>query len=329
MHRPRPHFLYRTAIAVAVMFVIVALSPATPLAAPGAQGNAESLEHVQKAMALLMGEEPRPEKALEELDRAIAADVNNAGAYFYRGMAYGQLQRLPDALASFVLAAELAPGYADAHVWACRISFGLGDFDTSWEQAILAAQAGVDMSQAFIELRGQGGEPDDLERQLRAPRVALGGIDTESVAGRDGIMDNAVGSLNTGSTGVDSRSADTDTNPLAGTFVGPTGGTARLAEAQADLYEVRRTFGQLLQESREFAMVQQSELADYVLFLKIDQLGDGRPRELVGFVKFFEGENEVYSRPLRLRDIESKADLRTEITRYVTFMENWLAEERR
>ncbi len=306
MHQSRLHFLHRATIFVAVVFVVSMLSATAPLAEPGAQSSQESQEHLQQAMALLTGDQPDPDKALEELEQALASDENNAGAYYYRGMAYGQLQKLPDALAAFVLAADLAPGYADAHVWACRISFGLGDFETSWEQAILAAQAGVDMSQAFIELRRQGTEPDDLEDRLRAPRVVLGSIDTEAVAARDSFMDG-------GATG----------------FVGSTGGTARLADAQAGLHEMRRMFGELLQKSREFAVVQQPELAEYVLFFKVDELGERRPRGLIGFVKLLEGENEVYSRPLQLRDIESKGDLRGEIARYVAFMEEWLADERR
>jgi len=92
---------------------------------------------------------------------------------------------------------------------------------------------------------------------------------------------------------------------------------------------VRRTFGVLLQESQEFAVVQNPDLANYVLTLKVNDVGTGRPRDMRGIVKLMRGEEEAYSRPLRLTDIASTADLQTEIFRHVVFMEEWLAEQER
>ena len=54
-----------------------------------------------------------------------------------------------------------------------------------------------------------------------------------------------------------------------------------------------------------------------------------RPRDFEGIVKFMLGDDEVYSRPLRFRDIASTSDLRTEIFHVVVFMEEWLADQER
>jgi len=84
-----------------------------------------------------------------------------------------------------------------------------------------------------------------------------------------------------------------------------------------------------LQESDDFAVVQRPELATYVLTLKVNDIGTGQRRDMEGIVKFMRGEEEVYSRPIRLTDITSTTDLRTEIFRVVVFMEEWLAEQER
>jgi alpha-galactosidase/6-phospho-beta-glucosidase family protein len=73
--------------------------------------------------------------------------------------------------------------------------------------------------------------------------------------------------------------------------------------------------------------VQRSELATYVLTLKVNDIGLGSRRSMEGIVKFLSGDEEVYSRPIRLRDITSTADLRTQIFREVVFMEEWLAKQ--
>ena len=64
-------------------------------------------------------------------------------------------------------------------------SADIGDLEASWEHAIKAHQAGLDMSDAFAGLRNMSRVPDDLDDQLGAARVFVGGFDT-SVFDRDG-----------------------------------------------------------------------------------------------------------------------------------------------
>lgn len=298
-----------------------------PLPASGQQGNPEAQTHLNNAITLLSGESPDAQKALEELDKVLGIEADNAQAYYYRGIAFGQTQQIDEALTAFLRAGELAPGYTDAHVYACRLAWGVQNWDVAWEQAILASQSGFDMSQAFAELRQMADEPEDFERRLRAPRVLLGGVDVEAITGQDSFLNEPVSAGNA----ADASSRGSSTSPAASSLAfgeAPSGGT-RFAEARADIFNVRRTFGVMLQESHEFAVVQDAALASYVLTLKVNDVGVGRPRDMEGIVKLVRGEEEVYSRPLRLSDIASTADLRTEIFRHVVFMEEWLAQQER
>jgi tetratricopeptide (TPR) repeat protein len=281
-----------------------------PLATGAQQGNPQAAEHVNNAIQALSGSSPDPERALSEVEEALEIDPENAQAYFYRGMAHGQLQQLQQALDAFVTAGDLSPGYTDAHVWATRLAGQFQNWELAWEQAILASQSGFDMSQAFAEMRQVSEPPEDFEQRLRAPRVLLGGIDVEAVTGQDAFLNE-------------------DEELFGSTLGGGAAGESKLAEAQADILEVRRTFGILLQESHDFAVVQNAELANYVLTLKINDIGNARPRFMEGIVKLMDGDEEVYSRPIRLRDIASTADLRTDIHRQIAFMEEWLAEQER
>ncbi len=304
------------------LLVVAQLSPVA-----AQQADPEVQTHLNNAINSLGGDSPDADKALEALDEVLALDPTNAQAYYYRGIAFGQTQQLEQALEAFVRAGELSPGYTDAHVYACRLAWQFQNWDVAWEQAILASQSGFDMSQAFAELRQISDEPEDLDRRLRAPRVLLGPIDVEAITGQDSFLTEPATVGGTADAGARGAAG----SPAAGSLAfgeGPSGGT-RLAEATADIANVRRTFGVLLQESQEFAVVQNPDLANYVLTLKVNDVGTGRPRDMRGIVKLMRGEEEAYSRPLRLTDIASTADLQTEIFRHVVFMEEWLAEQER
>lgn len=299
--------------------LLLAFAP-YPVAAQ--QGANQTNEHLNNAINALS--QNNAQDALSQLDEVLEDDPDNAQAYYYRGMAYGQLNRLEDALDAFVTAGQKAPGYTDAYVRACRLAWQFQNWDLAWDQAILASQSGFDMSQAFTELRQVADPPDDFEQRLRAPRVLLGPIDVEAVTGQDSFLNEAGG---IGGGGAATSGADRGSTSMA--FDEPASGSSRFAEAQADIVNVRRTFGVLLQESRAFAVVQSPQLATYVLTLKVNDVGLGRPRSMEGIVKFLHDDEEVYSRPIRLSDIGSTSDLRTEIFRVVELMEEWEAEQQR
>ena len=325
MSRIRSNRTHRGLTAAGGAALLALLLAALPYSAVAQQSDPEAQQHLNNAISALGGDQPDPQEALEEVDKVLEIEPDNAQAYFYRGMAYGQTQQLQQALDAFVTAGALSPGYTDAHVWACRLAFGFQNWEVAWDQGILASQSGFDMSQAFAEMRQLVAEPDDFDRRLRAPRILLGGIDVEAIAGQDSFLNEPVSIGNTTDVGSRGAAGAPAGNSLA--FSDGPSGTSRFAEAQADIANVRRTFGVMLQESDEFAVVQRSELATYVLTLKVNDIGLGSRRSMEGIVKFLSGDEEVYSRPIRLRDITSTADLRTQIFREVVFMEEWLAKQ--
>lgn len=304
-HIARRRFPHGGAVAIAATAFLFAITPPAT-----GQQNSEAAEHLDNAIAALSGDGADPQRALQEVERVLELDPDNPQAYYYRGMAYGQLQQLEQALEAFVTAGELSPGYTDAHVWATRLAGQFQNWDLAWDQAILASQSGFDMSQAFDELRRASAEPADFEHRLRAPRIMLGPIDVEAILGQDAFLDE-------------------DASPFGSVVGEGASGESRLAEAQADIVEVRRTFGVLLQDSDDFAVVQNVELANYTLILKVSEIAGARPRSMEGIVKLVAGDEETFSRPVRFSNIASTADLRTEVARVVTSMEEWLAEQNR
>jgi tetratricopeptide (TPR) repeat protein len=289
-----------------------------------AQENAQ--DYLQKGVDELSKGDA--ERALREIEKAIEVAPGYPAAHFYAGMALAQMQKFEDAYDYFVAAADLSPGYAEAHMRACMVAYHQGKYDDSWEQAILASQAGYDMSQAFVGLEQEKAPPSDFEQRLNAPRVVIGGFDLEALSARDAFMGPPTED-------VPSRSADAGTNAADSTQTSglPLGtgstGAGLVAEASPELNEVRRQFGILLSQSKSFAVVPRPELADFMMEIQVDQLSEVEPRAMKGIIKLIEYSTleQVYSRPVKFRNIASVADLRTDVSRFVGYMETWLSEQ--
>jgi len=308
---------------------IVWLAPTPALAA-----QQEALEMMQRGFDKIQA--GNAEDGLRDLEKAIEEEPALAQAHFYAGQASAQLQRWQAAYDYFVEAADLLPGFGEAHMQACRVAYTLEKFDDSWEQAILASQAGMDMQDAFQGLEARTTPPQDLSQRLGAPRVLIGNIDTSAILQQGTLLDSG-GNFNPGADQSGVASAD----PFAGLITASSslgregvgrGGAAQLSEVQADLFEVRRRFGLELVSSSAFGVVPRVDIAQYVLFIKVDFIGAAPPpRNLRGFVKLFDAasEEEVYSRPLELRNITSVSDVRNDVARYVAYMEEWLRQQAR
>jgi hypothetical protein len=110
------------------------------------------------------------------------------------------------------------------------------------------------------------------------------------------------------------QSGTADVNPLGEFLPGPSSGafplglgvtgTELAAALQAEIHEVRRQFGEGLARSQAFGVVSDVELASYVLFIIVDDVGE-------------------------LSNIGSVADLRSDVGRYLGYLEEWQRQRAR
>jgi len=112
-------------------------------------------------------------EALVELNLALQSDPHSWEAYYYRGRALLLDGDRREAQRALLEAADLSPGRGEVHELACRVSLHLEDYETAWEQAIRALQAGIDMTDDLLTLRWEADEPSNLEARLSAPRIHI------------------------------------------------------------------------------------------------------------------------------------------------------------
>ncbi|MED5559168.1 MAG: tetratricopeptide repeat protein, partial [Acidobacteriota bacterium] len=74
--------------------------------------------------------------ALSDLNKAIEADALNPIAHYYRGQVLGNLGREQEALDAFLKAAELNPGWGEAHRMATVAALNTSNLPVAWEQAV-------------------------------------------------------------------------------------------------------------------------------------------------------------------------------------------------
>lgn len=250
-------------------------------------------ERLDRGKQLL--QDNQPGEALEELQKLIEDGPDLAEAYFYAGVALGRLERFDEAYDYLVRAAELDPGNGQIHQMACVAAVRGQQLEESWEQAILAAQAGVDMSSIFSQLENAGPPPEDFEARMAAPRVYVAEIDLSALVTAD---------LRPGE---EEQSA------------------SEVTSSMVDIAETRRQFALGLLRSSSFSVVKQEEVATFVLLIQADSFGGS---ELDGYIKLVDpasGE-EVYSRRLNLSDIGTLSALRGDIARQITHLETWLEQ---
>lgn len=111
--------------------------------------------------------------ALFAIDNAVAADPHLAAAWQQRAIVLEGLGRNTEAMLDAQKAAGLAPGDAEIHRLAMRLSLANGTPDIAWEHAIRAVQAGADLTDELRALAAELPPPDDLENRLAAPTVAI------------------------------------------------------------------------------------------------------------------------------------------------------------
>ena len=276
--------------ALALAFVAPALASA--LVAQQAEASAQLTE--QGRLALV---NRQFDVALSDLNKAIEADASNPHAHYYRGLVLGNLGREREALDAFLKAAELNPGWGEAHRMAAVAALNTSNLPIAWEQAVKAHQTGADISESINQLLALEKAPGDLDDQLAAARVFVGGFDT-SVFDRDGSR---------------------------------MGAKAILAQAAADLFSFQQAARETLSESAAFGLVQRQESAQYIMMFEIEFLTDtlnGSPRRLSGVLRLVDARSGETAdrRRINFADISSLSYLNREWRRIIGLMEEWAAE---
>ncbi len=276
--------------ALALVFAAPAL--ATALVSQQAESSAQLTEQGRLAFV-----NRQFDVALSDLNKAIEADASNPSAHYYRGLVLGNLGREREALDAFLKAAELNPGWGEAHRMAAVAALNTNNLPIAWEQAVKAYQAGADISESINQLLALEKAPGNLDDQLDAARVFVGGFDT-SVFDRDGSR---------------------------------MGAKAILAQAAADLFSFQQTARETLSESAAFGLVQRQESAQYIMMFEIEFLTDtlnGSPRRLRGVLRLVDARSgeTVDRRRIDFDDINSLGYLNREWRRIVGLMEEWAAE---
>ncbi len=309
------------AIVVAILAVCLNAQPAL------AQLSAELTERGRLALT-----NRQFDTALSDLDKAIEADAANPLAHYYRGVALGNVGRERDALGAFLRAAELNPGWGEAHRMATIAALNTRNLPVAWDQAVKAHQSGSDIGDSINRLLALEKAPGDLDEQLAAARVFVMPLNTEKLEAR---QDNPFGRevLSGGGTaadiGVGGGGGGGIIDPFATSASRSTNvGGRQVAESQGDFYSLLMQTRRSLADSRYFGVVPRQDMAQYLLVIEIDEMGGsgGSQKPIRGYIKLIDPRNgaEAYRRLLELRNIASLADLNADMERYVDLMEEWL-----
>ncbi len=265
------------------------------LALPAAAAAQTVDERIQRGRQLLG--EGQLEQALAELQQAIDESPDSAPALYFAGMALGRLSRFDQSFDYLVRASEADPGNGSVHQAATIAALRGGRSAAAWDQAIMAAQSGVDMSSIFPQIESVAPRPDDFEARMAAPRVLVVPLDTSG--------------LRTGDLNPDETEA----------------GATVMNRAQANIPAIRHAFALGLLRSPRFAVVKQAAQADYVLVAQANSFDGETIDGYVLLVDPTSGE-EQYTRRMKLSDITSLGAVRNDVAAQVQFLELWVERQR-
>ena len=252
-------------------------------------------ERIQKGQQLL--QEGQLEQALAELQQALEEAPESVEALYFAGTTLGGLRRFDEAFDLFIQASKLDPGNAPIHHGAMIAAFQGQRFEDAWDQAILAAQSGQDMSAYFKQIEAVSPRPANFDARLAAPRVFVADLDMTRLI-----------------TGDLSPSSFLDTSSV------------EINRAQQEIPEVRRLYILALVESEHFAVVSQVALATHVLLVQADSFQDG---EINGYFKLVHptSSEEIYSRQMSLSDITTPSAIRSDVALHIKYLETWLEQQ--
>lgn len=260
-------------------------------------GRGDVRSRLRTAASLLEDEEFG--EALELLDPIVEKHPQSATAHLYRGIALGNLGEELDAQRALLVAAGLRPGVGETHRLVAMASFRIGEYETAWEQAILADRVGVDMSTGFEHLAQVTDIPSDLEERLQAPLVYVEGADvTPLLSARQSGFEERVGGHDSPKSGRTAPGEGEDLSapgylPYSVTSDSPGGGMTSAADTRdspADklranleqLDEMMRRFRDAVAHASGMGITARPDAASFRLRVEIHDLEGRMPGRLVG-----------------------------------------------
>jgi tetratricopeptide (TPR) repeat protein len=256
----------------------------------------QSAQELTRNAARLV-QEQEYEQALQVLDRAIAEDPEYWEAYYQRGRALAMSGNMEEGLEAFLRSCELNPGFANGHQLASLAARELGDFETAWEQAIRAYRAGADMSSGFAQLAERSEVPADIDARVGAWKVFVSDITADEALAQSELPDQQ-----------DQESI-----------------RQLLQESAADIVTIQLHVRNAISRSPHFGLVPEPALAQYVLGISVDEIGERQPRSMEGYLRLYDistGE-AIYYRQISLRNISASGSLYGELERYIGQLEEW------
>ena len=311
----------RRMAALVVCFSILTVAPIAT-----AQEQSEEMKIVLAAEQLL--QQQKPDEALAELQKVFEKTDVFAPAYFLAGHAYAAKGQPQEAFDNFVKAAEYQPGWGDALRQASMKAADMGNLEASWDYAIMAHQAGTDMSDAFEGLQTMGPAPDDLDSRLAAYRVFVAPMNLEQFIAAQGSPFGAM---------IDEDGSATDTDNISNTKATNVGAQI-VSETAGDREAVLLRIRQRLNDSRQFGLVGNPNSAQYLLVIEVNDIGDigenrrnNAKRDLKGHMNLLDAQSGEQAHRMRIEfaDIVQVSEVNREVDRLISLLEEWAAEQQR
>jgi tetratricopeptide (TPR) repeat protein len=296
-------------VAVAAGVLVALAIAALPVFATAEQDTEEAVELTARATEMIT--EGRLSEALELLEKAVEADDTYWESYYQQGRILGMREDYLMARHVLLKASQLNPGHAHTHRLAWEASYRIGDYENAWDQAIRASLAGADMNQWFLEMYSKAEPPEDFEQRINAPRIYVGPVQISDVEARNQLPFNR----NPGTGGI-------------GTISGRPAyaeGVNRTNENAFNLARVRNNLRDAVFRAPYLGTVLDLELADYLLVISVESLGEALPITMEGYLRLYDTSNgeAVYFTSITLRDISSEVSLYGEMQRQIVELQNW------
>ncbi len=260
----------------------------------------QSTEELTRNAARLIGEQEF-EQALQVLERAAEEDPDYWEIYYQRGRALAMSGNMQEGLDAFLRGCELNPGFAHGHQLASVAAVQVGKFETAWDQAIRAYLAGADMSSIFAQLNERSEVPVDIDARIAAWKVFVADISADEVLAQAELPDQQ------------------DQERVR----------QLLQESAADIGAIQLHMRNAISRSPHFGLVPEPGLAQYVLGISVDEIGERQPRSMEGYLRLYDISTSevIYYRQISLRNISAGGLLYGELERYVGQLEEWKQEQ--